>query len=103
MFIAMNKTTELYYESAYITEFDAEVIACVGNEDGRFEVILDRTAFFPEQGGQSSDLGVLLDDNGSTVDVVCGVVLRRRAGGCPPYRGRIIGRAASPFVAVVPY
>ncbi len=70
MFIAMNKTTELYYESAYITEFDAEVTACVGNEDGRFEVILDRTAFFPEQGGQSSDLGVLLDDNGSTVDVL---------------------------------
>ncbi len=60
----MDKMTELYYESAYIKEFDAVVTGCEkrldkkGNEIG-FELILDKTAFFPEQGGQSSDIGFI--------------------------------------------
>ncbi|MBR4670497.1 MAG: hypothetical protein IKO84_07850 [Butyrivibrio sp.] len=66
----MSKTTELYYESAYITEFDAEVIACKGDENGKFEIILDKTAFFPEQGGQSSDIGLFTDESGATCDML---------------------------------
>ena len=50
----MGKTVELYYESAYITEFDANVLSCREREDGKFDVVLDKTAFFPEQGGQTS-------------------------------------------------
>ncbi len=67
--ISMEKTEELYYKSAYIKEFDAKVIECVALEEGKFEVVLDRTAFFPEQGGQGSDSGVLIDTAGNECKV----------------------------------
>ncbi|MCM1044699.1 MAG: alanyl-tRNA editing protein [Candidatus Gastranaerophilales bacterium] len=52
--------TYLYYEDIYMTDFDATVTACVKDErSGHFQVVLDRTAFFPEQGGQSADKGTL--------------------------------------------
>ena len=56
---SMVKTREIYYENAYCAEFDATVIECTPRDKGGFSVILDATAFFPEQGGQSSDTGVL--------------------------------------------
>ncbi len=61
----MANTLELYYESAYIKEFDATVISCSKGGDGSFFVCLDKTAFFPEQGGQSCDKGVIIDDSGA--------------------------------------
>ncbi len=64
-------TEELYYTSAYITEFFGKVISCEkAAEEGNYEVQLDRTAFFPEQGGQSSDIGVLKFDDNKEVNVV---------------------------------
>lgn len=58
----MDNTLELYYESAYIKEFDAEVISCQEGNNAKYEVVLDKTAFFPEQGGQTSDIGCLIDE-----------------------------------------
>lgn len=52
-------TEKLYYEDAYRKEFDAHVIRCVPRGDA-FAVVLDRSAFFPEGGGQSGDRGVLV-------------------------------------------
>ena len=52
-------TEKLYDTSAYLTEFEATVLSSVENEDGTFSVVLDRTAFFPNEGGQSSDHGTL--------------------------------------------
>lgn len=54
-------TEELYYTSAYITEFVAKVVSCMASDKykGKYEVELDKTAFFPEQGGQGCDSGVL--------------------------------------------
>ena len=65
----MEKIVEIYYESAYIKEFDAAVISCKERKDGKYDVILDRTAFFPEQGGQSSDIGTIVDENGAEHNV----------------------------------
>jgi len=52
------KTQRLYYENAYTRSFTAGVLSCEAAKDG-YDVILDRTAFFPEGGGQTADTGVL--------------------------------------------
>lgn len=44
----------LYADDSHLTEFDATVI-----RTGPRFVILDRTAFYPDMGGQPSDVGVL--------------------------------------------
>ena len=49
---------KLFYDSAYIRTFEAKVLSCEKGKKG-FEVILDRTAFYPEGGGQPSDTGTL--------------------------------------------
>ena len=49
---------KLYYRIPYIRQFEAKVVSCEKGKKG-FEVILDRTAFYPEGGGQPSDTGTL--------------------------------------------
>lgn len=51
-------TTRIYYGDSRTIEFDATVLACVPVE-GRFEVQLDRTAFYPTSGGQPFDTGTI--------------------------------------------
>lgn len=51
-------TEKLFYRDSHMKEFDACVLSCVQN-GSRFETELDRTAFFPEGGGQYADTGVL--------------------------------------------
>lgn len=52
-------TRKLFYENAYIKDFEAEIISCSENGNGTYGVILDRTAFFPEAGGQKADTGMI--------------------------------------------
>lgn len=54
----LNKTEKLYYINAYTDAFSATVLESV-EVDGGYDVVLDRTAFFPEEGGQSSDTGCI--------------------------------------------
>ena len=49
-------TAELFYDDAYIREFDAAITA-VDKKDGRLLVALDRTSFYPGGGGQPNDIG----------------------------------------------
>ncbi len=56
---AVRSTTErLYLTDAYLTRFQARVVERLTWQD-RPAVVLDRTAFYPEGGGQPSDLGTL--------------------------------------------
>src|SRR5919205_544560 len=51
-------TERLFYDDPYLTTFEARVIARA-TRDGRPVVALDRTAFYPEGGGQPGDRGSL--------------------------------------------
>ena len=52
------ETEKLYYQDAYLRQFTAKVFSCE-EINGGYRVVLDRTAFYPEGGGQACDLGTL--------------------------------------------
>jgi len=54
-------TKRLYEADSYCSCFTAVVLSCEPTDDGRYAVVLDRTAFFPEGGGQAADPGTLGD------------------------------------------
>ena len=59
--MSMTETIKLYDRDAYAIEFEADVISCEPNkaDDKQFDIILNQTLFFPEEGGQSPDMGIL--------------------------------------------
>ena len=59
--MSMTETIKLYDRDAYATEFEADIISCEPNkaDDKQFDIILNQTLFFPEEGGQSPDMGIL--------------------------------------------
>jgi misacylated tRNA(Ala) deacylase len=56
-------TRLLYYEDAYLKEFVSNVTSSE-QVDGRWGIILDRTAFYPLGGGQPADTGIIKGLNG---------------------------------------
>jgi alanyl-tRNA synthetase len=76
-------TERLYYLDSLRRSFEASVLSCDDAGDGRFRVVLDRTAFYPTSGGQPHDTGtlggapvvdVVDDDAGVVTHVVVGPV-----------------------------
>ena len=51
------ETEKLYYADPFLQEFTATVLSCEAAKGG-FAVTLDRTAFYPEGGGQPGDGGL---------------------------------------------
>lgn len=66
-------TEKLFYRDSHMTEFSAYVQACAP-KGNHFEVVLDRTAFFPEGGGQYADTGRLGNIRVVDVHERCGLI-----------------------------
>lgn len=54
----MSKTSKLYDSHPYETEFEATILSAEPVKKS-WEIVLDQTLFFPEEGGQSADTGYL--------------------------------------------
>jgi len=52
----------LYMEDSYLREFEAKVVSVTKGGEGKFFVVLDRTAFYPDSGGQPYDTGKMVKD-----------------------------------------
>lgn len=83
------ETRMLYYEEPYKFEFEAKILKII---DSRY-VILDKTCFYPEGGGQPGDIGILTDGKLS-----CKVIDTKKVGNivvhicdiCPFKEGQIV-------------
>lgn len=61
-------TERLYYEDAYLWDFEGRVTGCrKARQEGRWEISLDRSAFYPTSGGQPYDTGTLTWQDGEAV------------------------------------
>ena len=76
------ETEKLFYADPFLTEFDARVLACE-EEKGGYAVVLDRTAFYPEGGGQPYDTGMLGGAEVLDVHERAGVITHKCAAPLP--------------------
>ncbi len=67
-------TEKLYDNDSYLSEFDCKV-GSLHREGDFIQIETDRTAFFPEGGGQTSDIGVLGGINVKDVQIVGGKII----------------------------
>ena len=78
-------TEQLYYADTYMREFDAKVLKIINDK----YVVLDRTCFYPEGGGQPADHG-WLSVGASKFDVVdtqkIGKVIVHKLGTSPTFK-----------------
>lgn len=71
-------TERLFEKDAYCRSFSANVISCE-EKDGAFIIVLDKTAFFPEGGGQAPDKGTINGENVLDVQEKDGIVYHKTA------------------------
>lgn len=78
----------IFYDNAYIREFEAQVTGVVQSSIGT-EVTLDRTAFYPESGGQPCDHGFIADQAVLQVLERDGEIIHILAGNSPLTEGPV--------------
>ncbi|MBQ4283127.1 MAG: hypothetical protein IJB96_04280 [Lachnospira sp.] len=78
----MFEVKRLYDSLPYETEFEAEVLACEPDSDkeGICIVVLNQTLFFPEEGGQSPDKGMINGCEVLDVQIKDGVIYHALSG-----------------------
>ncbi len=69
-------TIKLYENDSYIKEFSATVVSSE-EKDGAYFLVLDKTAFFPEGGGQDADKGKICDADVLDVQVKNDVIYHK--------------------------
>ncbi len=69
----MKDTVKLYETDSHLSEFFASVISCEKNGE-KYRVVLDKTAFFPEGGGQEADTGFIGDSAVFDVQISSGII-----------------------------
>ena len=83
-------TEQMYYADAYVREFDAKVLKVINGE----YVVLDRTYFYPEGGGQPADHGFLVFSDVKAevmyVQKVGRVILHKIRGSVAPKEGAAV-------------
>jgi alanyl-tRNA synthetase len=83
-------TEQMYYADAYVKEFNAKVLKIIGGK----QVVLDRTYFYPEGGGQPADSGFLVfnDTKAEVVYVqkVGRVILHEIESSVAPREGTVV-------------
>jgi len=79
-------TDQLYYEDSTMSGFSAEVVALKHLRGNAWEAELDRTAFYPEGGGQPSDQGTITGPNGTLA-----VKITRNRNGNVIHEGALTG------------
>lgn len=93
-------TKKLYDSDAYQTVFGASVLSCelrTGNGKGAdnasplYDIILDQTLFFPEEGGQNADTGMLNSCPVLDVQIKDGIIRHTTAAPFSP-GSRVEGR-----------
>jgi len=87
--LSLPETEQLYYPDQYMKGFEAKVVKVIDSE----YVVLDKTCFYPEGGGQPADTGYLAFD-GKRVEVVdvqkVGKVIVHEVKDAPLKKGDII-------------
>ncbi|MBE5961448.1 MAG: hypothetical protein E7256_08705 [Lachnospiraceae bacterium] len=72
----MERTIRLYDEDSHGIEFEAKVLEVVRNDKGVF-LVLNQTLFFPEGGGQRSDIGFIGQEEVVDVQEKDGIVYHK--------------------------
>lgn len=89
-FSQLPETEQMYYTDPYLREFEAKVIKVINNE----YVVLDKTCFYPEGGGQPADSGYLefAGERIEVVDVqkVGKVIVHKTVGKVLPSEGSVV-------------
>lgn len=89
---AMTATERLYFADPWLLEFEAEVVGH-GEHAGRPTLLLDRSAFYPEGGGQLADRGQIGGVSVADVQVdEAGRVHHLLDGALPALGARVAGR-----------
>ncbi len=64
------KTQPIYLEDPYLKFIEAQIMDVIPEKDDIYRIILDQTVFYPMEGGQPTDQGILTFEDGAPVQLL---------------------------------